>query len=1399
MPLEEEDKGEESPTDQQDKEEEEETADPDARDPADGREPNVLPDPGRPTEEEVAKHSVTHLPYRAWCPDCVKGKAQGMPHFKSSGQGSDQRIPTISYDYGFASEMKRSEDGGEVETWTRTSRAAASEEDKQDMDKFKVLVVKDERTKTVFAHAVKQKGVDEDDSGAKLIVKNIEELGYRQVSLKCDQEPSTMAVLKRLLRIMNIQVMDQVLHDHPAVGDSQSNGSIENGVKTVMGQLRTMKTALESRIGAKLPLTHPVMDWMTEYAGQLLARFGTGHDGRTPYERLRGKPFNLPLPEFAETVWKPAQKKNVRREERGKLNPRWSKAIYLGLVPMSTEVFLWDGERITKARGIRRTAGQDRWSVERIQSIAMSPGNMHIPSAPRAVFEPMEPGPGPDIADPGAPVPLKDLYVRKADLLRHGFTEGCKRCDSMRAGTGCHTSHNRACRARISEALGPEDPRVQRITEKLADDVEARVEHDKEKIPDHDHDHEKIEHEKEKDEEEMPELEKDAEDKDDDMFMGGGEESEDEDLDEEPDEQMELCALEATEDKEESLLHEMWDRIEDAKHIEELIAALGGNPGKHRKRIAKKLKAVVSEIYSPPRVTAAAKLLPDYNVLPGMALDLTTSDEEGLPWDFSIPRQRARAKERLQEEKPMFLIGTPMCTAFCRWQKINDLRRTPEEKKKIMDEARLHLRFTMELYHLQLSEGRYFIHEHPAYASSWDEDCTRQIMELAGTQIVLADQCRHGMKDRATGNPVKKPTKYMSNAPEVLKELGKLCRGGKGVCGNGRPHQPCSGRTAKEAGIFPLKLCRTILKGMKKQMEHDGRKEHSETGVNCLWERELQPTMSVEKDSEEYYDDVTGQPLIKELVLEARAKEMAFFENKKVLQKVLRGTAWRVTGRRPIGVRWVDVNKGDDVHPEYRSRLVAKHIRYKGTESAFAAMPPVEAVRVIVSLLATALPGEKFEKYGPGRMQLSVIDIKRAYFNAIVPDDEPHFVELPPEDPDHGRYEGRALKYMYGLQKAAEGWERHYTEVLEGMGFTHGRASPCMFLHREKGVYLTVYGDDFTARGPKKALDWYEERMKQEFELTVKGRLGHDKHDDHELRVLNRVVRVTKEGIEYEADPRHAEELVRSLDLENGNPCVTPGVKETVEDVRAAAPLDLKQHTPFRAAAARCSYLCIDRPDCQFASKEVCRLMAAPTSRGWAALKRIARYLLGKPRLVHKFPFQSVGCLDVYSDTDWAGCPRTRKSTSGGAILLGSHTIKTWSSTQGLTSLSSGEAEWYGLVKAVGQGLGLQGLLSDLEIAMPLELHCDSSAARGIARRRGLGKLRHIELQTLWIQEKLARGAFRLHAVPGKVNPADLCTKHLPERCLLEHLKFLGCELKEGRAASAPKLRGTETKLEYVS
>ena len=140
--------------------------------------------------------------------------------------------------------------------------------------------------------------------------------------------------------------------------------------------------------------------------------------------------------------------------------------------------------------------------------------------------------------------------------------------------------------------------------------------------------------------------------------------------------------------------------------------------------------------------------------------------------------------------------------------------------------------------------------------------------------------------------------------------------------------------------------------------------------------------------------------------------------------------------------------------------------------------------------------------------------------------------------------------------------------------------------------------------------------------------------------------------------------------------------------------------------------------------------------------------------------------------------------------MLGQHCLRTWSSTQPSVTLSSGEAEYYGLVKAAGAGLGHQSLMSDLGVQLPVTAWTDSSAALGIASRSGLGKLRHLETHTLWLQEKVRTKAIMVKKVWGEVNPADLFTKHLPSREKVHQLLGLfGCEYRSGRAAAAPLLR----------
>ena len=140
---------------------------------------------------------------------------------------------------------------------------------------------------------------------------------------------------------------------------------------------------------------------------------------------------------------------------------------------------------------------------------------------------------------------------------------------------------------------------------------------------------------------------------------------------------------------------------EDNDEILAVIKSLGGDHGKYRRERRRALRAVVSEVYSPPRVTAATKLLPELRLIPGFALDLTTSDTDGRVWDFDEKEMRDRALARVREERPMLLVGSPMCTAFSTWQRINNKIRDPlvvaAEKKRAVE----HLEFSILLYREQ--------------------------------------------------------------------------------------------------------------------------------------------------------------------------------------------------------------------------------------------------------------------------------------------------------------------------------------------------------------------------------------------------------------------------------------------------------------------------------------------------------------------------------------------------------------------------------------------------------------------------------------------------------------------------------------------------------------------------
>ncbi len=109
--------------------------------------------------------------------------------------------------------------------------------------------------------------------------------------------------------------------------------------------------------------------------------------------------------------------------------------------------------------------------------------------------------------------------------------------------------------------------------------------------------------------------------------------------------------------------------------------------------------------------------------------------------------------------------------------------------------------------------------------------------------------------------------------------------------------------------------------------------------------------------------------------------------------------------------------------------------------------------------------------------------------------------------------------------------------------------------------------------------------------------------------------------------------------------------------------------------------------------------------------------------------------------------------------MFGNHCVKTYSQMQETITLSSGESEFYGIVQAATVGLGMKGMLGDLGIKVEVQVNTGSTATKNILSRSGAGRVRHIEVQEQWVQDRVAKGELVIVEVKGESNVADMLTK----------------------------------------
>ncbi len=186
-------------------------------------------------------------------------------------------------------------------------------------------------------------------------------------------------------------------------------------------------------------------------------------------------------------------------------------------------------------------------------------------------------------------------------------------------------------------------------------------------------------------------------------------------------------------------------------------------------------KVDVMEIFSVPRVTTTAKAA---GLRAGVALDIEVLNENGEKWDLTRKRMQDEAMNIIDETMPNLVVGSPPCSMFSQIQNINKGKTSTEAWESKMKYAMSMLDFAVKCYFKQLREGRWFLHERPRRARSWRTASMQRLLKRPGVFVVDAHMCEFGLKDVFEEGEmlVKKPTRFLTNSPELAMVLGRRRR-----------------------------------------------------------------------------------------------------------------------------------------------------------------------------------------------------------------------------------------------------------------------------------------------------------------------------------------------------------------------------------------------------------------------------------------------------------------------------------------------------------------------------------------------------------------------------------------------------------------------------------------------
>ncbi|GJY92756.1 retrovirus-related pol polyprotein from transposon TNT 1-94 [Tanacetum coccineum] len=450
-------------------------------------------------------------------------------------------------------------------------------------------------------------------------------------------------------------------------------------------------------------------------------------------------------------------------------------------------------------------------------------------------------------------------------------------------------------------------------------------------------------------------------------------------------------------------------------------------------------------------------------------------------------------------------------------------------------------------------------------------------------------------------------------------------------------------------------------------------------------------------------------------------------------------------GKKAIGTKWVYRNKKDERGVVVRNKaiLVAQgHRQEEGIDydEVFAHVARLEAIRIYLA----------FASY----MGLIVyqMDVKSAFLYGKI--DEEVYVSQPPGflDPKYPEKVYKVVKALYGLHQAPRAWYATLSTFLLKNGYRRGTIDKNLFLKKDKHdiIQVQVYVDDIIFGSTKQSwCDEFEELMKSIFQMSSMGELTF---------FLGLQVKQKSDGIFISQD-KYVADILKKFDFASVKTASTPieTQKPLVKDEEAA---DVDVHL-YRSMIGSLMYVTASRPDIMFAVCACSRFQVTPKTSHLSAVKRIFRYLKGKPKLGLWYPKDSSFDLESYSDSDYAKANLDRKSTTGGCQFLGRRLITWQCKKQTIVATSTTEAEYVAAASCCGQVLWIQNQMLDYGFNfMNTKIYIDNQSTICIVKNPVYhSKTKHIAIRHHFIRDAYEKKLIQVLKIHTNDNVADLLTK----------------------------------------